>query len=935
MLQKLSNSNGCGESSVTNKKIQDLTTCTELLQTEIDNTNNNVATNAASIQNIKTCLDGGVFDHDIEAPSAKIDNLTSTNINGVDWIYSTCPQCNCPVKIGPEVCSRAFHAAQDVTAGNVSLVDTDTKATNALAESCEAKAWALDACCCVEDVYNCLVDYKNEIQCGVTTCSVYADNADITNARISQACLTDAYANQIRTDIIDNRAIINCEDGFIEPTVKDATEFYHIHLPTKFQGRARFVGVDANDEQIFSAIFDTSFSNKLNHDREGTALVIHSGATKWDFYQVFRRRDLDQLSFVTQSNIVKLYYHYDNLDKTDIPVYEILPNLTDQNIDPTLYDTIYTAEHSDQIVIMGNEDTLNGGLTVFGTFYATAFEVPETEVANVRVKCQIYGGFDCDTGEFETCGTPGGLITFNQRCNSGECNVSWINGCPRQVVRKGVCYDQDAYGHECSYLGYEDVIHETTEYNPDRTDSLFDETSLANYSGKTADCCYPISHLNACTCVHGEIDVADKVVTTCIKTPTGCSLGICSDNKLLVNVCDQFRVDATCKGEYISCDTFFCNGGNKTERVVGDRRTQVCGCEVDLFEGSKYECICGKASTISCCGIKLCAPFLELHGDATFTDRVKLCSCVDSGLTVTGDIRGKENVIAEKDLVVHGDMLVNGTMTATNESQVATSGNYVVTRENNPTSMVAGEYAGTVVNNNGAMLSMVTDCDGTWRASNGCATITCYTDVSNYDGCFYCGLTQVSVTGDGPVNILTDIDAIELTEVVKDTNDDYYHKVGSEWFGPLSVVSGEFDLGSLIEDETKITELEALTQKTLVYYNSVVDNKIVQNATKPIVCSQEFSCFHNNDLLVFDKANNKVTNAVRPNINGTTLVAQLDSNNCVIYCWKQAAASVFRYTTLACAQAALNIAEGCDGYVPDNSIVVIDCETGYVTGEDR
>ena len=45
--------------------------------------------------------------------------------------------------------------------------------------------------------------------------------------------------------------------------------------------------------------------------------------------------------------------------------------------------------------------------------------------------------------------------------------------------------------------------------------------------------------------------------------------------------------------------------------------------------------------------------------------------------------------------------------------------------------------------------------------------------------------------------------------------------------------------------------------------------------------------------------------------------------------------SVSRFTTMAVAQAALAITEGNDGYIPDNSLVIVDELTSYVMGENQ
>lgn len=66
-----------------------------------------------------------------------------------------------------------------------------------------------------------------------------------------------------------------------------------------------------------------------------------------------------------------------------------------------------------------------------------------------------------------------------------------------------------------------------------------------------------------------------------------------------------------------------------------------------------------------------------------------------------------------------------------------------------------------------------------------------------------------------------------------------------------------------------------------------------------------------------------------PTQNNTVLTAQVDLQGKVTYAWKTGGnGSVSRFATLAEAEAALLIAEGNDGYIPNNGIVVVD-ELGH------
>lgn len=901
MLNRLNNTNGKGSNAVVNKQIKDLQDAVTQLRTDVDQQETDIASIDSALDNkvSKAEQAAEVDTASLKAGNAKIDFIESKDEDDVSI--------NDNLNVHGNVSANEASFTK-VNVNGVDIVDDlNSKVSCARTDAANAVCTANDALSCACNVQTCLDAYKTAQALQTNTVE-----ANIGCARVSCSVETPALTVTSCAEIIDLtsqtiKAKAELMDAFVEPTEKDPTDFYLFLLPPKFQGRVHLVAYDTNDDVAFSATIDTSFSDRVSSalgDREGTGILIHSGVTKWDFYQLLRRKDQDRLAFITQANVKKLYYKYDNFDKTEEPIYEIYPNLTDEGPDYTLYDTIYTAEHSDQVVIYGSEETLNGGLTVFGTFYATAFEIPETEVTNVRVKHQIYGGYDCDVGEYTTCGTRGGLITYSDCPGLPEEVVTWINGCPRQVVRKGVCECVDGYGKECSQLCFEDVKtvdSVTCKFIPDQTDSLFDEKALAGYEGETTLTGvdqYPIKHLNCNTCVHGCIEVLDnaivcsKVITNCIESDTGCHLGLLAKaNLLLSSVCDtcvsavNYTEDITgdkssniCGGvtTIIVCDRNTVISGNDTERITGqktfnlndDFNVNSCSANINSCEFTNINSCCGTVvnapETIICC--KTCID--ELH-----------VKCVAGDLTANGDIRANQ-LIADNDVVVHGDLYVEGTTTTTSESQVTSTGDFIVVRENNPAAMASNTYAGLVVNNydgNGSMSTITSDEHGEWRVSDSSsATSTTYTDISNYKGNWYDHLTQTTVTG--PSGILSNVSALELASTVYNTTAGtetvvgYYHKSGSDWFGPVTVVNGKFDLGSLVSDATDIAALNVLTASDLVYYNTVTDTQIDNTTNEPLMTRDEAANMSDGNPMVWDATDRKAV-AIAPNHRYQTIYA--------------------------------------------------------------
>ena len=290
-------------------------------------------------------------------------------------------------------------------------------------------------------------------------------------------------------------------------------------------------------------------------------------------------------------------------------------------------------------------------------------------------------------------------------------------------------------------------------------------------------------------------------------------------------------------------------------------------------------------------------------------------------------------------------MYVDGAITATEENQIATKGDYLVTRESNGAAMASTDYSGVAVNNfdgNGSIATITADYTGEWRISDTAnGTTTTFTNISNFANTWYNALTRTTITG--PDGVLSNISLLELSNVVYNTTAGtetvvgYYHKSGSDWFGPISVVNSQFDLGSLVLNATDIATLNALTASDLVYYNTVYNTVIDASQNQPLLTREEKSDLHNNDIFAWDATNAKATNVCRPTLNNTVLTAQVDSlTGAVSYAWKSGGSgAICCYPSRACANAAILIQEGCDGYVPDNAQIIIENEVNYVLGENR
>lgn len=764
MLNRLNNNNGKGSNAVTNKQIKELQADVAQLRIDVDQ-------QEVDIASINSALDDKVSKAEqaievdtasLKANAAKIDTIESKDANDITI--------NDNLNVSGDITATGKVSATSFEANGVDIVDDYTQKTScalsdASAAVCTANE-ALDCACSVNDRLN---DYEESISERITSTCGEIDDLSVSNAIDTSSLTVEEKASIKEMEAEITSTTYNTFNSKIEPTAKASSSWYHFNLPSKFQGRAHVIGVDADDNQLFTAIIDTAFSDRVGSpagDREGTGMIIHSGVNKYDFYILTRRKDLDQIGFITQADITKLYFKYENFDKTEAPTYEIYADLTPVNFDPNTYDTIYTAEHSDQVVIFGSEKTLNGGITILGTFKATAVDIPQSVLTDAYIKDNIYGGYDCSTGEFTTRGTLGGVITFNQRDGSGECNVSWIQGCPRQYPRKGVCLCTDGQGRECSDLEFEDVVTKdalTGIYNPDdNSDKIFDEAGLAAYNGVTCAGNYPIVHLGDNTCVHGRIQTA-------------------------------------------------------------------------------------------------------------------------------GDIRAEGQIVSEGDTVVHGDLFIDGTSHVVNVEEVQSSGDYEILRSGQPTGI--SSYAGTIIENYDGTDKHVfigADCCGEVRIGKNAQTaITTYTNISDYNSQYFDGLTQTVTTG--PSGYMSNVDAVELNNVVYYSavgKEGYYHWEGIYWYGPLSIVSGKFDLGSIITDAADIATLNALTKRRLIYYNSVTDNILADiDINQPVLTRNESGNLSDKAILQWDDTYRRADAINMPTVDKSHLSVCVISNNVDHYEW--------------------------------------------------
>lgn len=257
-------------------------------------------------------------------------------------------------------------------------------------------------------------------------------------------------------------------------------------------------------------------------------------------------------------------------------------------------------------------------------------------------------------------------------------------------------------------------------------------------------------------------------------------------------------------------------------------------------------------------------------------------------LLISGDLKTDGQVIAEGDIVTNGDLLVNGKIVAVEETQIATKSDYLVTRNNNQAAMLNTEHSGVIVNNydgNGSISTITSDSTGEWRVSNTSnGTSTTFNNISNFNNVWYSELTQTIV--EIPKGILSDANFIELGEVVfDDSTSSYYDKIGENYYGPITINTGKFDIGSLIIDDSVISRLSNLITHDLLYYNTIKITTIDASQNQPLLTREEKTKLRNGDILVWDGINNKAVYLPRPTLSNQTLKSKI-TDGIVSYEWE-------------------------------------------------
>lgn len=244
---------------------------------------------------------------------------------------------------------------------------------------------------------------------------------------------------------------------------------------------------------------------------------------------------------------------------------------------------------------------------------------------------------------------------------------------------------------------------------------------------------------------------------------------------------------------------------------------------------------------------------------------------------VTGDTELADTEI-NGDLEVNGDIYQNGQAYETHAEKVYTKDDKIFLRDGAVSALPSGEYAGFIAKHydqEGHDGALVFDKTGEARVGD-------YTE------------TEVTVYSPDGENFFTDSEMTEAAVIPSGVTPE--------------LVSG--------------TEYK---------YTAVDDD------TEPLLTRDEAAGLSDGAYLKWDAAGKKAVKGLAipdPVTNNTVLTAKIAAGGAVSCEWSSGGnGSVSRFATMAEAQAALAIAEGQDGYIPDNGIVIVDELDPYIEGD--
>lgn len=622
-----------------------------------------------------------------------------------------------------------------------------------------------------------------------------ADNATIGSETVDESTITNAAITnaEIDTETVNNSTITALEA--IKANIDTLNAEFQVHneltnvqylndysitddfyavVPIVYNGSAYLTAVDSSTHEILWTV-EILNSMQNNLIRWG---INESGAylKEFEIVQPDNNSEFIQIHGIIDGHSVELYHYtnsFNNVSTIDIYSYK-------------KYTGFKTFE------ITRSQGSYVPNATFAGEFHAESLVIDQTEFESIKVdkaiilpdKVDQYGQV-----EHSTDGNPYDYLMVKEDEHGNE-YPTWQK--PTDVVEEDnkLLIDSDTVAK------YDGKI-----YNPD-----YDPTDPTSEEFK-----YPIAHLKDGTEVHGDIKVDGNTVTKHIYDGAQADMPVDMPNQSLVifdgtdpvrptyttsfedteyweetGVIREYNCIKTCyatatsespitrgwigRDEESNWTTFVTDGTNTYNLGPG-------GGDFDIYlpappsagnkltrktrknNQNKFDELAVYESTFD---------FTGKNNEPVIYDEANNSLKTSKDVTL-GDVTMDELVI-NKDLHVKGDAFVEGTLHTVEEETITSTGDNLVLRQNNPSSL-GNDTSGIIVNNydgNGSSLELATSSDGTLKVGTGTPTTTTYLNIykSRSDDKWY---SDAALTTEvTPVGYLASWEA-------EDTTDDYIH----------------------------------------------------------------------------------------------------------------------------------------------------------------
>lgn len=748
MLQSLTSSVQNKKTAVTDTKTCECISC---LQCQIDDTNTRIDDLSTSITTECVITDSATAST-VNATTVDTTNLTTSTASISGTVTAALVDTTCACSDYLDVACTANIDTLNVGTIDASCVCTNGINVSCLSTSCVNTTNACIGCLCVS---NSFTTQDINASGSITSNSL---NSNTITGTCSDICTgnfgtintdtigaTTVTSNAISSNSISSNTVITCAlnaseavianlkssstkaNGTITlPNLQTESSWVTLYLPAyrNYYMQMSFTWADTENAIAISGTTDTALIQATQGDLTAIKEIgfVDGGGT---YLQI--RAD-SELSYM-------LFYDSDNYDESYITA--------ELNTTPTV-DYSYVPSKLRFYLFRGYETQTTEMVipTNVQIYSLTADEqtYEKTTTDELQINERIYLPTTWD----ET----GGMIT----CSHGIDN---------QYV--GACDTGYTDGSGCAIINttWKTPVDTTTGCLSDST-CLITERAVSTYTGETEDGCYPISHLNANTCVHGTITANIVCGTTCVETPLAKATTCVETPIACATTCiyTPLACVTNVKATDIDTTTIDATTGNittvnaTTGNITTVNATDVNTANVTATTKVTAPIVCGTTcvqSPIVCGTTCVCTPIGNIttvnsttgnittvnsttgnittvnSTDVNATDTITTCD-----LCATNNVNITNNATIGGDTVIDGDLYVNGTSHIVDEETLEVQGDILTVRANNSTSLTSGQVAGININkyNGTDSLTLATDNTGTLRVGTGEGTDTTYTNIA-------------------------------------------------------------------------------------------------------------------------------------------------------------------------------------------------------------